>query len=422
MNQDWTLSPLEGHSILPHWLSLFPKAFSVGGWCLLLGLAAGAVGCRTAATRRVDDPVPGAAAPRAGTGIEAEADALVKPLLADGTAYGMVVGVVTPDGTTRTFGYGKTGRPGDIGPPDGHTIFQIGSLSKLFTETLFIQLAAEHQLRFEDTVRDTLPEAVSVASAAGTMTLYELATHTAGLPREPFGLAQLQALVRYLLTGSNIYAPLTTPYVLKYLRHSHPHFRERGRFYYSNLGFGLLGYMIHERTGRPTADLIAEKICRPLKMNDSVFVLDDDQESRLAVGHVGNQACWKFANTELPPWDMGEFMGPVGGMFSSVNDLLIFAEANLGLIPSALNPSLKATQQVQVETARGGEAFGWITSKYGNRTLTFKDGMVSGYCSFIGMDVETKVAVVVLANKFNWDDDVGLRLLLRVSGAYGAKP
>jgi CubicO group peptidase (beta-lactamase class C family) len=417
MNEAWTLSLLKRPSILLRWLSLFPRGSSFGGWCLLLGLAAGAVGCRTAATRRVDDPVPVAAAPRAGTGLEAEADALVKPLLADGTAYGLVVGVVTPDGATHTFGYGKTGRPDDIGPPDGNTIFQIGSLSKLFTETLFLQLAAEHQLRFEDTVRDTLPEAISVSSAAGTMTLYELATHTSGLPREPFAFAQMRALVRYLLTGRNIYAPLTTHYALNYLRHSHPHFRERGKFYYSNLGFGLLGYMIHARTGRPTTDLIAEKVCRPLKMTDSVFVLDDDQQSRLAVGHVGNQACWKFANTELAPWDMGEFMGPVGGMFSTVNDLLIFAKANLGLIPSALNPALQATQQVQVQSARGGEAFGWIISKYGNRTITFKDGMVSGYCSFIGMDLERQVAVVVLANKFNWDDDVGLRLLLRISGA-----
>lgn len=376
-------------------------------------------GCRTTARRLVSDPGPAIARLQAGGSIRAEADALVKPLLASGEVYGMVVGVVTPDGKTQTFGYGRTGRPGDSKPPDGNSLFQIGSVSKLFTEALFVQLVQENRLHYDDTVRDILPTNVPVSADAGRLTLYELATHTSGLRREPFTLSQLRSFLIYLVTGHNLYAHLTVPYSLHYLRHCHAQPKEPRKFVYSNFGAGLLSYLIGVKMGQPTEDLIVQNICRPLGMTNSVFTLNASQRRRLTVGHVGNQACWKFPNTPIAPWDMGEFMGPISGMYSSVNDLLIFAKANLGLLPTPLEPALATTHQVQIETPHEGEALGWIVSKYdhGRRIITFKDGVISGYHAFIGLDLDTRVAVVVLANKFDWDDKVGMNLLLRVSGA-----
>jgi CubicO group peptidase (beta-lactamase class C family) len=358
---------------------------------------------------------------RAGGSIHAEVDALVNPLLARDEVLGVVVGVVTPDGATQRFGYGRTGRAGDTNAPGTNALFQIGSVSKLFVETLLVQLEAEGKLHDDDTVRSILPTNLVVGLEVGRLTLHQLATHTGGLPREPITLTQLRSFMVYLMTGHNLYAHLTVPYLQKYLRYARPQAKKPPEFVYSNIGAGLLGYLIAVKIGRPTTDLIEEKICRPLHMNDSVFSLDPEQQSRLTVGHVGNQACWKFPNTPIAPWDMGDLMSPVTGMYSSVDDLLIFAKANLGLLHQPLEPFLASTHQVQIETSRYGEALGWIVQRFDHgRTITFKDGVLSGYCGYIGLDTDTRVAVVVLSNKFSWDDKIGMNLLLRISSAYAS--
>jgi len=387
----------------------------------LLATALVGSGCRTTAIRHVSDPAPAIARLQAGGSLQAEVDGLVRPLVASGEVYGMVVGVVTPDGATHTFCYGRTGQPGDSQPPGADALFELGSVSKVFVAALLARLVEEGQLHYNDTVRSILPTNVVVSADVGQVTLYELITHTSGLPREPFTLTQLSSFINYLVTGHNLYAYLNKPYLYAYLRHCHLKPKEQRKFFYSNLGIGLLGHLIEEKTGRRITDLIFEKVCTPLDMRDSVFAPDNAQQERLTVGHTGNQACWKPANSPLAPWDMGEIMRPSVGMYSTANDLLIFAKANLGMLHDPLEPLLASTQQAQFETPRGAEALGWIINRFndGRVTLTFKDGMVSGYCSYIGLNRDARVAVVVLNNKFNWDDRVGHNLLLRLSGAYG---
>jgi CubicO group peptidase (beta-lactamase class C family) len=403
------------------WRFYFPNICRLA---LLLLMALTLTACRTTADRQVYDAAPAIARLRAGGSLQAEVDTLVKPLVASGEVYGMVVGVVTPDGKTRTFGYGRTGRPGDPNPPDADSLFQIGSVSKLFVTTSLERLVEEGRLRYDDTVRGILPTNIPVSVEAGRLTLYQLATHTAGLPREPFNLTQLHSFLAYLVTGRNLYAHLTVPYLLGYLRDGHPQPKDPPEFFYSNFGAGLLAYLIEIKTGRPITNYIVQEICLPLGMSNSVFVLDAGQQNRLAVGHVGGQACWKSAGTPLAPWDMGDLMRPVAGMYSSANDLLRFARANLGLTDQPLAPALSATHRIQVKTPRGGEALGWIINRFddGPQTITFKDGMVSGYCSYIGLDLDAHVAVVVLRNAFGWDDKVGHNLLRRLGGVYGARP
>ncbi|HUI08573.1 MAG TPA: serine hydrolase domain-containing protein [Verrucomicrobiae bacterium] len=378
-------------------------------------------GCRTSATRQVSGLGPSIARLRAGASLQSEVDSLAEPLLASGEAYGMVVGVVLPDGTTQTFCYGRTGRPGDPNPPDADSLFQIGSVSKVFMAALLVRLVEEGQIRYDDTVRSILPTNVVVSPDVAGVTVYELATHTSGLPREPMWPSQLNSLVTYYLLGHNVYEHMTTSFLYHYLRVCPLRKQEPRQFYYSNIGFGLLANLIAVKTGRPTTDLILGKICRPLNMTNSVFFLDASQQRRLTVGHVGNQGCWRSRATPMAPWDMGDLMRPVAGMYSSANDLLLFAKANLGMLHQPLESTLAATHQVQIESDRGGEALGWIVSRFqnGRQIITFKDGMVSGYRAYIGMNLDARVAVVVLDNQFDWDDKIGHNLLLRLSGLYG---
>lgn len=386
---------------------------------VLFGAVLLGAGCRATASRQVADPAAGILRLQTGGSLGAEVDALVQPLVGRGELCGAVVGVVMPDGRTQTFRYGSTGRAGDSDPPDGDTVFQIGSVSKLFVSVLLVKLVEEGRLSYRDTVGDILPPDVRVSEEVAALTLHELAMHTAGFPREPATLSQLWSLTRYLITGENLYAHLDRDYLYRYLRRCRLKPRSQREYFYSNIGIGLLANLIEVKTGRPVPDLIVEEICRPLNMTNSVFFLSAEQRQQLAVGHVGNQGCWQPAGRPMAPWDMGEIMRPSAGMYSTLNDLLILAKASLGQLRHPLEPLLARTLAVQAETSRDIAGLGWMINRFeGGRTiLTYKHGMLSGYCAYIGLNREAGVAVVVLCNTFDWDERIGHNLLLRLGGA-----
>jgi len=193
---------------------------------------------------------------------------------------------------------------------------------------------------------------------------------------------------------------------------------------YSNIGVALLAHLMEIKTGRALPDLVAEKICRPLNMKDTTFYLDADQQKRLAVGHVGDQPGFLRRNTPMKSWDMGEIMRATGGLYSTVNDLLIFAKANLGMLHHPLEPRLIETQLVQLKTPEEDVAIGWLINHFDHNrvTLFYRYGMVSGYNSYIGLNLEKCIAVVVLSSNFNWDDKIGHNLLLRLSDGLPPRP
>jgi CubicO group peptidase (beta-lactamase class C family) len=356
---------------------------------------------------------------RNGAPIGDEVTELAQPLVSSGELYGLAVGMLTPDGSTRTYGYGSSGLPDRPPAPDGDTLFQIGSISKLFMAALLVILVEEGQMHYEDTVRSILPAEVVLSADVGELTLYELVTNMGGLPRQPQTLTQLRTFMGYLFTGHNPYGYLNKSYLYKYLRHHRLKPKGKRDYVYSNIGYGLLAHLIEVKTGRALPDLIAEKICRPLGMKDTVFVLDADQQKRLAVGHVGGQPCFWRPSTPLPTWDLGEIMRGVGGLYSTVNDLLTFAKSNLGLLQHPLDPLLASMQRIQLETSVEGVAYGWLIDHYdpGRLEIIYKHGMVSGYSAYIGMNPSTRTAVVALSNSYRWDDKIGHNLILRLSGS-----
>ncbi len=374
-------------------------------------------GCRTFSARLVEDPGPAVARLQVGGTIEVEVDRLAQPLVQSREVYGMAVGVMTPDGQVRTYGYGSTGLPGEAERPRGDTIFQIGSVSKLFIAALLAVLVDEGALSYEDTVRSILPPEVRLNEDVGKVTLYELATNTGGLPRQPFCPSQLKDFIAYLCTGRNVYAYFTKPYLYRYLRRTHIKPKEKREYVYSNIGYGLLAHLIEVKTGRSFADLLEEKICRPLNLRDTTFVLSAEQRQRLAVGHAGGQPRFLRRGTPMEPWDMGEIMRASACLYSTVNDLMVFTQANLGGEQLRLERVLASTLRVQLSRPEEDVALGWLINYLGEDRLkiTYKHGMVAGYHCYVGMNVEGRIAVVVLCNTFAWEDKIGHNLVLLLS-------
>ena len=135
-------------------------------------------------------PVAAPAAVSAATDDLAErVRALAQPAIDDGRVAGMVIGVVDKKGTTRLFGFGRISRA-DPRPPDGKTVFEIGSVSKVFTSALLADLVERKVVALDDPIKKYLPPAVKVPSHGGReITLAHLATHSSGLPRMPANFA-----------------------------------------------------------------------------------------------------------------------------------------------------------------------------------------------------------------------------------------
>ena len=103
---------------------------------------------------------------------------------------GIVVGIVDEHGS-RVFSYGKTKKDG-IEDVNGDTLFEIGSITKVFTSLLLEDMVDHGELRLDDPIGKFLPADVKTPSYKGKeITLVDLATHTSGLPRVPYGFSHI---------------------------------------------------------------------------------------------------------------------------------------------------------------------------------------------------------------------------------------
>ena len=250
-------------------------------------------------------------------------------------------------------------------------------------------------------VQGLLGDEVRVPMRDGAeITLGRLATHSSGLPRLPDNLAPAD--------WANPYADYTVEHLYEFLA-GHKLARGIGKAVeYSNLGYGLLGHALTLAEGTDYETLIARRILEPLEMSDTAVELTPPLRERLAPGH----------DEELQPvpnWDIPALAG-AGALRSTVNDLLTFLEANLGLRQTPLREAMARTHVPQVTDPGLGMDIGlaWIIADEGDRRIVWHNGATGGYSSFIGFDPETREGVVVLSNSVISVDGLAYRLLLSV--------
>ena len=297
--------------------------------------------------------------------LKKEVDRAVLPALETGKHVGLVVGVVR-GGESWVFGYGK-------GAPDGRTIFEIGSITKVFTANLLADLAADGRLSLDDPVRDHLPRSLEVDKA---IKLGHLATHTSGLPRLPDNLNPSRP--------ENPYAD----YLLKDLEaffKGHKLERTPGEKYeYSNLGFGLLGLALAHRAEMSYEALVVTRICAKLGMDDTRILLNAEQGRRFAPGHTPDGK--RVSNWNLPT------LAGAGALRSTADDLVRFLAANLAGTQTELGWQVHPLPDTE-------------------QSMRWHNGGTGGYRSFMGFVRETGTGVVVLGNTSQTVDPLGTTLL-----------
>ena len=110
-------------------------------------------------------------------------------------SVGIVVGVIEPSGR-RVVSYGRLAKD-DPRPLDGDTIFEIGSITKVFTSLLLADAVQRHEVALTDPIAKYLPSSVNMPERGRAITLQDLATHTSGLPRLPGNMKPRDAMNPY---------------------------------------------------------------------------------------------------------------------------------------------------------------------------------------------------------------------------------
>lgn len=312
-------------------------------------------------------------------------------------SVGIVVGIIDPHGR-RIVVYGHP-QQGDHHPLTGDSVFEIGSITKVFTSLLLTDMKEHGRVRLDEPVAELLPPGSRVPQRDGRrITLADLATHTSGLPRMPENFRPANATNPYVdYSPKELYAFLAS-YELP---------RDPGvKWVYSNLSFGLLGLALAHRAGTGYGALVQERICQPLGMQSTGTITTPTMAQRLAIGHSADLVT-------VPSWTFTDAMAGAGALRSTANDLLTFLAAAMGRKESPLTQAFSALLSVQRPTEAPfiDEALGWMIDSRGGGKIIWKDGGTGGYASFIGYDPASTSAVVVLSNAANSVDDLGLHLL-----------
>ncbi|MBK6727632.1 MAG: beta-lactamase family protein [Xanthomonadales bacterium] len=352
--------------------------------------------------------------------LRAEVDSLFQPLIDQGETPGVVVGVLLGDGSRHVFSYGvadkSTGKQ-----PNSKTLFAVGSLSKLFLGEITAQLVLERRMMWNDTLETLLPQEIALSDDAKKITLLQLATHTSGLPRQPMTPRTLGYFFGYLFTGNSFYRHFDKKYILNYLSNFDAPSKV-GR-QYSNIGYGLLTYIIERRTGTRVDDLLHERVTAPLSLSDTAYTPEGLPDySNMARGYAGDQPKFIRRGRPVPDWRFTDAMRGAAAMYSNADDLLTFAGVHLnGTDNPALDAAIKESLSLRPTSGTETAAVAWTVEEGAGTKIAYQVGLVGGYTSYIGMDLEHRIAVVVLQNSFNWTM-IGHRLLLRVANAQRVVP
>jgi CubicO group peptidase (beta-lactamase class C family) len=321
---------------------------------------------------------------------DGDLELMLRYLVDDGEARGIVLGVLEADGFSRIVSYGNAG---DGGPAiDSRSSFEIGSVTKLFTSTLLAEMVERGKVALDDPVSKYLPSAFHVPTFGDrAITLEDLATHTSGLS-DPVILEQLSARGvddPYSVSVDMLYEVLSQ-YELQRMPGT--------EFEYSNAGMGLLGHVLAQAAGSDLKALMKSRVLDPLGMGDTQYGVDGIPAEQVVQGHHGTQV--------VAPTVVSEALEGAGGLRSTVEDMLRFLAASAGVVDSELRRPMLTTQEPRHPMGAGNRSvgLGWWISTLNHRPLIQHDGDTDGFTVRIAFDPDRRVGMVVMANSREFDN------------------
>jgi CubicO group peptidase (beta-lactamase class C family) len=357
----------------------------------------------------------------AGASVEEDIRLIAEPLLRFDSAVGIAIGVITADGQRRVVTLGLRENVPSNTPEDQRlpvtedTVFEVGSITKVFTALLALDAAERGELVLDDPVNDYLPGEAKLGPGPDgeAVTIRQLMQHRAGLPPLPANIAASGATMEqpYAKYGNDALWDATAGFTL--LDNEDAEAGAEGEasapaklpltYAYSNFGYALLGQAVARAAGGSYEQLVSERILGPLGMTGSAFDLPRELADRRAVPH-------RLDREQTEMWAFDAF-APAGGLRSSAEDMLTFAQAMLnprdaateaGVTPieAALRASLVGATERIAGSPNDLIGLGWHVRRLPQlgSTLYWHNGQTGGSRSFIGGMPDRDAAIVVLTN------------------------
>lgn len=259
-------------------------------------------------------------------------------------------------------------------------VFEIGSVGKTFTATLLAVLAENDLVSLSDRVDKFRPD----LPFAKEVTLLQLATHTSGLPGNPFKGVTLnpdKALRNFSYDDyCNFLNGLNKPL-------------KSGKFNYSNIGMALLGNLLADHIGSTYEDAVKKYILEPLGMTDTHVSPTAYDEKRLAVGHGGNG--------KAVPHFQWNSMEPAGLWRSTTKDMMVFLKAHLGYSGKHWKNLLAKTTLPAFNDPKCDHiGLAWmLASNEALGDVAWHNGQTRGQKSVVVCAKDSDAAIVILSNK-----------------------
>lgn len=311
----------------------------------------------------------------------------VQPILPKSGGGGVAV-AVRIGGKASFFNYGMADN-GQNRPVTANSIFNLGSVGKVFATTLLAQAVKNGEMSLGDPVAKYVTE-LQKGGDIRRVTLGELASHTSGLPRVP---QQYETWHR---------GRYTWPDFVRFLNSwkAGPN-REPGQQYlYSNAAMVLLRVALERRFNTRFAALMHQRLTGPLGMNSTALPLPQTLLGRAVQGYGSNGR-----PIGRPGMEGGTFQWPgAGQIYSSSSDMARFLAANLGELPDHQpieNAMAFAQQPLFTVGPRLKLGLAWQNVGAGNFTVIDKNGGLPNTSTYIGFAPKPKLGVVVLVNRGN---------------------
>ncbi len=306
---------------------------------------------------------------------------------------GFAYSIVSSGGTVVAGGVGVANRA-ERTPMTADTVFQIGSITKMFTGLLLARLVAEDRIGLGDALTDSwaTDSAVPADSADRPITLQMLATHTSGLPRYPHNLDRVD--------GDPILG-----YSIEQLREGLSAVSLDGELprpvNYSNFGYGVLAEALAQSQDATFDRLLQDAVIEPMALDSTAFSLSAAMRARLATPYRDDDV-----SIATEPWEMGA-MSAAGGLFSTAANLGRFARWQLRGLRGALGERESEARYLQrAPLFRYGGTPNWayglgafVVDDYADSIdIIWHGGDVDGYAGTLVILPDNNLAFAVLTN------------------------
>lgn len=317
---------------------------------------------------------------------------LAEPL---GSAFSVAV---VDEGGTKFYNAGKTSKQANAAVANEHTVYELGSITKVFVGILLAEAVRRGEVKLDDPISKHLPKDVVTPKFNGKdITLLDLTTHHSSLPRLPENFSPK--------TMADPYVDYTVKQMYEFLGQVKLTKEIGSEYGYSNFGVGLLGHILSLKAKMPFSELVNSRILKPLGMNETAVVLNPRMKANLALGYDAD-------GDQTPGWDFDALAG-AGALRSTASDMSKFIAANLGLTKTSLDASLADAQVMRKTGERATQkiGLGWHADPLLKRQLIFHGGGTGGFVTLVALDREKKTGVFVATNSTAKSDDIGVHIL-----------